>query len=102
MTGSYPRPSLSRLPRLVVGDGGEAAELVELVAGVDGADGAGLGAHDERLRGGAPAVVVHALQQLAVGDAGGGEEAVLAGDEVVLGQDPVEVVAGVEGGLALP
>ena len=26
---------------------------------------------------------VHALQQLAVGDAGGGEEAVVAGDEVV-------------------
>ena len=40
------------------------------------------------------AVVADAVEQVAVGDAGGGEEAVLAGDEVVEMQDPVEVVAG--------
>ena len=46
-------------------------------------------------------VVVHALEQLAVGDAGGGEEAVVARHEVVGAQHLVEVVAGVEGGVAL-
>jgi hypothetical protein len=41
--------------------------------------------HDQRLGGAPRRVVVHALEQLAVGDAGGGEEAVVAGDEVVGG-----------------
>src|SRR3954451_16310706 len=55
------------------------AELGQSVAGVDAADGAGLGAHDEGLGGGAAGVVVDALQEFAVGDAGGGEEGIVAG-----------------------
>src|SRR3712207_2246059 len=38
-------------------------------------------------------------QELAVGDPGGGEEHVVTADQVVDGQDLVEVVAGVNGGL---
>ena len=48
-----------------------------------------------------PRLVAHALQELAVGDAGGGEEDVVAGDEAVDVEDLVEVVAGVDRGLAL-
>ena len=53
--------------------------------------------------GGAAGAVAHALHQLAVGDAGGDEEAVVAGDQVVGGQHVVgvEVVAGVERPLPL-
>ena len=52
---------------------------------------------------GAAGAVAHALHQLAVGDAGGDEEAVVAGDQVVGGEHVVgvEVVAGVEGPLPL-
>ena len=47
--------------------------------------------------------VAHAAQQLAVGDAGGDEEAVVAGDQVVGAQEVVRVqaVAGIERLLAL-
>src|SRR5215218_1179390 len=86
---------------LPVVDAGVAAQLGELVAGVDLAGGAGLGAHRQRLGEGAAAVEAHAPQQLAVGHAGGGEEHVLAPDQVVDGQHLVEVVALVEGGPAL-
>ena len=47
------------------------------------------------------ALVAHALQDVAVGHAGGGEEDVLALDEVVVGEHALEVVAGVHRGLAL-
>src|SRR5207248_1548016 len=82
-------------------DGGELAQFREPVAGVDQPDGARLRPHDERLRGGAVAVVVHAPEQLAVGDAGGREEAVVAGDEVVDREHAVDVVAAGDGGLPL-
>ena len=51
----------------------------------------------------AAGAVAHALHQLAVGDAGGDEEAVVAGDQVVGGEHVVrvEVVAGVERPLPL-
>ena len=51
----------------------------------------------------AAGAVADAAHQLAVGDAGGDEEAVVAGDEVVGGEHEVgvEVVAGVDGALAL-
>ena len=68
---------------------------------VELADGPGLRAHDQRLGVGAVAPEADTTQQFAVGDAGGGEEDVLAGDEVVEREDLVEVVAGVEGPLAL-
>src|SRR4030095_14781841 len=44
---------------------------------------------------------VDALEQLAVGDAGGGEEAVVAADQVVGGEHPLEVVVEVESRLPL-
>ena len=69
------------------------------MAGVDLAGGAGLGAHRQGLGEGAAAVEADAAQQLAVGDAGGGEEHVVAPDQVVDVQDLLQVVAGVEGGL---
>ena len=43
---------------------------------------------------------MHAGEQVTVGDAGGGEEAVVTLDEVVDGEDAVEVVALVDGLLA--
>ena len=46
---------------------------------------------------GARGGVADAAQQLAVGDAGGDEERVVPGDQVVGVQHPVEVVPGVEG-----
>ena len=49
----------------------------------------------------AVAEVADALEQVAVGDAGGGEEDVAAADQVVDVEDPVEVVAGVLRRLAL-
>ena len=66
----------------------------------DDADGARAGPHDDRLGGGAVGEEPDALDQGAVGDAGAGEEDVVALDEVVLGQDAVEVVAGRDGGVA--
>ena len=71
------------------------------MAGLDAADGARARAHDQRLGGRAGAAVADALEDVAVGDAGGGEEDVLAGAEVVGGEDAVEVVAGVDRRLAL-
>ena len=48
-----------------------------------------------------PAAVAHAVEEVAVADAGGDEEGVLARHEVVGGEDAVEVVPGVEGLLPL-
>src|SRR5689334_16305976 len=80
---------------------GDRAELAAVVARVDAAHGAGAGAHHQRFGGGAGPAVADALEDVAVGDTGGGEEDVLAGAEVVGGEDLVEVVAGVEGSRAL-
>src|SRR5262245_28445409 len=68
-------------------------ELLPLVRGLDLADRARLRAHHERLRARAVAPVAHALQQVAVADAAGAEEDVVAGHEVVGGERLVEVVA---------
>ena len=68
---------------------------------LDAADGAGAGAHHQRFGGRAFAAVADALEDVAVGDAGGGEEDVLAGAEVVGCEDLVEVVAGVDRGAPL-
>src|SRR5664280_1741090 len=46
-------------------------------------------------------VVTDAGEQLPVGDPGGGEEAVVAADQVVGVEDRIEVVAEIEGGPAL-
>ena len=86
---------------LRVVDRRDLAELVHLMTGVDLADRARLRAHDERVGGRRPCVVVDAFEQVTVGDTGGREEAVLAPDQVFEGEDRFEVVAGVEGGPAL-
>src|SRR6478609_2971821 len=78
----------------------EPTGTVEAVLAVDGADGSAARAHDEGVGARRLRAVAHAAEQLAVRDAGGDEEA-LARDQVVGGQDAVEVVAGVEGLLAL-
>ena len=61
---------------------------------LDGTHGTRGGTHNQRLGGHNVLAVAHAAQQLAVGDTGCGEEAVVAGDQVVGGQHTVEVVAG--------
>src|SRR4051794_19339148 len=82
-------------------DGTELPQLLQPVTGVDAAHGARLRPHHQRLCGGTAAVVADAPQELAVGDAGGREEAVVAGHEVVGGEHLVEVVAALDGGGAL-
>ncbi|KAG1647663.1 hypothetical protein GQR58_030425 [Nymphon striatum] len=49
---------------------------------------------------GALGVEVHASEQIAIGDAGGSEEAVVAGHQIIGVELAIEVVAGVESGLA--
>jgi len=61
-------------------DGTELGQLGQRVIGVDLLQGASLGTHDEGLGGGAELVVLDAAEDLAVGDAGGGEGAVVAPD----------------------
>src|SRR5829696_7232053 len=82
-------------------DEGVVAELGERVPAVDLADRAALRPHHERLRGGAARAVVDAAQQVAVGDTGGAEEHVVALDQVVRGEDLVEVETGVDRALPL-
>ena len=99
---SSPRPccssaSAGRHPDgSVVLDRAVGAQLPQGVLAADRADRAGPGAHDERVGGRAARLVADAGHQLAVGDAGGGEEAVVRRDQVVGGEHPVEVVPGVE------
>ena len=52
------------------------------------------GAHDQRLGGHNVLAVAHTAQQLAVGNTGCGEEAVIAGDQVISGEDAVKVPGG--------
>ena len=93
--GSEPWPSRLGEPpaagaepdRSAVADA-ERPHLGPVVAGRDPPDGARARAHDQRLGAGAAVTLIaHALEHVAVGDAGGGEEDVLAGHEVVAGQD---------------
>src|SRR6202012_3054767 len=62
------------------------AELRAVVRRLDTAHGAGAGAHHQRFGRRAFAAVADALEDVAVGHAGGGEEDVLAGAEVVAGE----------------
>src|SRR6185436_12167765 len=68
---------------------------------MDAADRARAGPHDERFSRGARAAVADALQDVAVGDAGGREEDVLPRAEIIGSEDPVEVVASIDRGGAL-
>src|SRR3954449_11751366 len=69
--------------------------------GLERAHGAGLRPHHERGCERAAGAIADAAEQIAVSHAGGGEEDVLAADQVVRGEDALEVVAGVAGGLRL-
>src|SRR3954452_13226245 len=80
----------------------ELAQRLAVVASADAAHGPGAGAGHERLGGrAARPLVAHALEQVAVGDAGAREELVLAAAEAVLVEPLLEVVALVDRGLAL-
>src|SRR6185437_12068524 len=83
------------------GDRAELRQLLQRVAGVDLTQRARLRTHDQRLCGGTELVILDTLEELTVGDAGGGEEAVVALDEVIGGQERVKLVAGVDGGIPL-
>src|ERR1700722_17045025 len=66
------------------------AQLRAIVGGGDASDGARTRAGDGRFGGGGPgAGIAHALQHVAVGDPGGGEEDVLAGYQVVAVEYPI-------------
>src|SRR4051794_9901546 len=94
--------SEGRYTALPVAVARERAELRAVVARGDPPDGARAAAHDQRLGRRAPrALVAHAAQHVAVGDPGGGEEGVVALDQVVLGHDLGDVVAGRLSALAL-
>src|SRR5690606_30980091 len=74
---------------------GDLAQLGAVVRRPHGAHRARARPHDQRLgRRLPPGEVANALQELAVGDAGGGEEDVLTRDEAVDVEYLVEVVAG--------
>src|SRR5829696_193826 len=74
----------------------QSADLVGRVVGGDPSHGAGAGAHYDRLRLDPSAADAHAAEERAAGDAGRGDEDVVARDEVVGRQHAVDVVAGVE------
>src|SRR5207237_10756763 len=76
-------------------------QLRPVVARRDPPHRPGPGAHDERLRGRPRGRVVHAVEHVAVGHAGGGEEDVVAGHEAVDVEHLVEVVAALDRPLAL-
>src|SRR5699024_5455497 len=74
-----------------------AAPLLDAVLGLDGAHGPGGRAHHHRLGGHVGGVIAHASQQVAVGDPGGGEVAVVGSDQIIGGQHPLEIVTGADG-----
>src|SRR5688572_1789797 len=81
---------------LVEVDGAVPHQLLPAVGGVHLADRPRLRTHDQRLRGGPVPPEADTAEQLAVGDAGGGEEDVFPRAEIVEGEDLVEVVTGVD------
>src|SRR5262245_62377776 len=91
---SNTRPTFITL--LVEVDRAVGAQLPQLVLAGDGPDGARTGAHHQRLRLGTAGPVPDARQQFAVGDAGGGEERVLGGDQVAGREHAGQVVPGGE------
>src|ERR1700721_1964793 len=93
-----PRPKRSAVE--VVG-AGDVAKLRAVVRRLHATHGSRAGAHHQRFGGRTFAAVADALEDVAVGHPGGGEEDVLAGAEVVGGEDLVEVVAGVHRGAPL-
>ena len=77
-------------------DRGVFVEFGEPVVGLDHPDSSGLRAHHDRLGGAAAAVVLDALQQVAVGDSGGAEEDVLTGHQIFCGEYLIQVITGIE------
>src|SRR6187551_3956758 len=76
-------------------------QLGAIVARMDAAHRAGTGAHHQRFGSGPRTAVANALQDVAVGDAAGGEEDVVTGAEVVGCEDTVEVITRVDRRAAL-
>src|ERR1044072_4020925 len=68
---------------------------------MDTTDGTGARAHHQGFRGGTGTAVTNALEDVAVGDARGGEKDVVAGAKVVCGENAVEVIASTERRFAL-
>src|SRR6202035_894209 len=77
-------------------DRGVFVELGQPVKALDHPQRARLRTHHDRLGGAAARLVAHALEQVAVGDAGRAEEDVLPRHQVAGGQHLIEVVTGVE------
>src|SRR5690625_3134131 len=97
-SSSHRAPGSCAPPAAAGGSGVEpAAPLLDAVLGFDGAHGPGGRAHHDRFGDHVGGVVAHAAQQVAVGDAGGGEVAVVGGDQIVGGQHALQIVAGVDG-----
>src|SRR3712207_6820128 len=92
--GSWPEGADTSAALLEVG-GAVGPQLAEPVVALDQPDRAALRPHDQGVRAGAARAVPDAAQQLAVGDPGGHEEDVVAADEIIRVQHPVEVVPGV-------
>ena len=106
--GGVPKLAVSKVrappgrPRRLRRSPADRAQLRAVVRARDAPHSAGARAHDERFGGGATgARVAHALQHVPVGDAGGGEEDVVPGHQVVAVEDAVEVVARRQRRLAL-
>ena len=68
------------------------------MAGVDHPDRSAAGAHHQALGACALLVEPHTSEQGAVGEAGGGDEAVVALGQVVLPEDLIEIEAGLDHG----
>src|SRR5690625_1530981 len=97
-SSSHRAPGSCAPPAAAGGSGVEpAAPLLDAVLGFDGAHGPGGRAHHDRFGDHVGGVVAHAAQQVAVGDAGGGEVAVVGGDQIIGGQHALQIVAGVDG-----
>jgi len=72
-------------------DAGDLAELVQLMAGLDHAHRPRMRAHHQALRYRTTRVELHTLQQLTIGHARGGEEAVVAEPYLNCGQLQVQM-----------
>src|SRR5215208_5233913 len=101
-TSSDQAPGPKGAVRLPVPGAYDLTQLGAIVGRLDTAHRAGAGAHHQGLGRGVTVVqVADAVEQVAVGDAGGREEDVVAGNQIVGVENPAQVVPGVLCGRAL-